>query len=115
MGVQELEWDQNNKRYVPKGTAIFTEVSRDLSAIGTRYDHWMELLEEFRSGVVAIDTIRPQYKSKADEVRRERLEATIELIEKQLERRANYDRKVWDMGRQINAIPKITEKRDEKT
>jgi hypothetical protein len=77
-----------------------------LLEVGTRYNHWSELLEEFRAGVVVLDTIKPQYVSKADVVKRGSLVDAIQLIEKQLDRHSNMDKKVWDMGRQINAIPK---------
>lgn len=110
MGFQNWVWDEENRRYVPEETLRDApNYDVDLMAVGTRYDHWMELLEEFRSGIVALDTVREQYRSKADDVRRQHLNSAIDLIEKQLERHSNYDRKIWDTGRIIDAIPKKPE------
>lgn len=80
-----------------------------LRQLGTRYQHWTELLDEFRAGIVVLGKIKETYRSKADEVKEEQLKNAVELIEKQLTRHSDYDKKVWTMGSQINAIPKKAE------
>jgi len=83
--------------------------NRDLTEVGTRYDHYQELKELWMGGVEVLTRMHENYKTASDEVMRKQLEGAISLIDKQLDILSGFDRKKFDLLREIEAIPRNPE------
>lgn len=80
---------------------------------GTRFEHWSELLDAFRSAVVIIDRDYPPTLStmRAQDMRKNRvkIENAIELVESQLNKFSNRDEEQFKLAQIIEGLPKNAE------
>lgn len=87
---------------------------RDLTEVGTRYEHLMELRDTFLDGIEVIKRLNPNWRSLVDIVKQNDLETAVELIEKQMELMAGFSIGCYELGRVIDDIqPKLTGGTDE--
>ena len=77
----------------------------DLLEPVTRYEVYQELLELWRDGIVAIETIKPQYRSKVHEIMLRNLGGALSLLDEHLNKCADFDMEKFKFMRTINAIP----------
>jgi hypothetical protein len=75
----------------------------DLRQVGTRYDHYMELKEVFMLGIEVIDGMSPQYVSDGDRRTKAKLEIAVECIDRRLKHLADFDNKIFSVGREVRA------------
>lgn len=75
----------------------------DLTQVGTRYDHYMELKEVFMLGIEVIDGMRPHLVSEADRRTKVKLEAAVELIDRRLKYLSDFDDKIFSVSREVKA------------
>jgi hypothetical protein len=62
-----------------------------LDAIGTRYDHYMELKELFSQGVTILQEMNASHKGAADEEKLNKLKAAVEVIERRIDLLSGFD------------------------
>lgn len=77
----------------------------DLNETGTRYQHYAELAELFRTGVDILDTMSQNLINDTDRKKRVKLVGAIELIEARMGLLADYDKKTFSLRRTIDLIP----------
>jgi hypothetical protein len=70
----------------------------DLNAVGTRYDHYMELKEVFMTGIEVIDGMLPAHRSEGDIATRAKLASAVDAIDRRLLYLSNYSEKIqyWE-------------------
>lgn len=68
----------------------------DLQAVGTRFDHYMELKEIFMLGVDVIDRMRPAYTNDNDRALKVKLQIAVEMINKRLDNLSEFSEKTSD-------------------
>ena len=90
---------------------------RDLMAIGTRYDHYMELKEIFMVGVETVKNMRTSHRTQMDDVIKHKLDAAVEMIDKQIcylsdfsvqdQSGSQLDRELYAIERERVSTPKL--------
>lgn len=86
-------------------TYFIPESKQDLNDAGTRFKHYTELLELWKTGEEILDTIcdRP-YVTEQDQINLERIRIAVALLEEQINILSNYSIKKWDMREEIDSI-----------
>jgi hypothetical protein len=89
--------DVNTKEFVPQ---------QQLTDVGTRYEHYSQLIDQWEVAANQIKKIQPQYRSDREELMMSTLEDCATLLRRQMEAMAKYDTKQWSLRDEINRIPK---------
>ena len=74
---------------------------KELTDMGMRYTHLVDMREVWQNGLEAVNRIRPGYVSKSDTLLKTSLEAAISLIDKQLDLMSKIGTKMYDLKREI--------------
>ena len=77
---------------------------KELTDMGMRYTHLVDMREIWQNGLETINRIKPQYLSKADEVLRTSLESAISLVDKQLDLMSKIDIKKYELKKVIDGL-----------
>jgi hypothetical protein len=95
----------------------------DLMETGTRYDHYMELVEAFNLGIETVNNMKESHRSTLDIEIRGRLKVTVEMIEKRINYLSGFstetrpgsdlDRTVYAIEAQRQAAKKLLKGADE--
>lgn len=89
--------------------------SEPLMEVGTRFEHWSELLDTFRTAVVILENLHPGLGSAADLRKKVKIENAIEMIESQLNRFSNREDMQFKLAQEIERLPKAEDIHDEES
>lgn len=65
---------------------------KNLLDTGTRWEHWVELLESFEHGLEAVNNSLARFSNPTDKQRKRSLEGAVFLIANQITKLADYDK-----------------------
>lgn len=104
MGIVKMVWDAQQRKYVPEGEQMEPK-EQSLTDIGTRYQHLVDLRDVWQEGIEAVSRRLPAHRTSGDEDLLKSLHVCISLINKQLGIMSGYDKKKFDLRREVNSIP----------
>lgn len=81
-----------------------TYKTRTLQDVGTRYTHLQELRDFWLEGLEVISNIPNQFVSKAQDIKKEQLNAGVYLLTNELERLADWDKEKFKLKRTIDDL-----------
>lgn len=96
----KFEWDAKERIYV----AISEPEKKDLMALGTRYEHYIELKELWAEGIEALAHLNKHLVTKGDTIKKDMLVAAVALVDKQLDLLSNHDLKKFRLKSEVDAI-----------
>lgn len=78
----------------------------DLMEQGTRYQHYMELIDIFNLGIEVLNNASTVQKSKTDDQTKTELEHAVKRIQSRMDVISKYSAKQYGLAAEINKLPK---------
>lgn len=78
----------------------------DLMEKGTRYQHYMELIDIFSLGIEVLNNASSVQKSDTDEKTKVELQHAVNRIQSRMDVLSKYSAKQYGLAAEINKIPK---------
>jgi len=83
-----------------------TKLSHKLTDIGTRYQHYSELLDLWETGVDIMTHLKADLLGDEDKIRIGELQIAVRMLTKQFDVMSDYNRKIYSLCSDIDSIKK---------
>lgn len=108
--MSDWERDLDARAAASAKSAPKTEIKDPLLQVGTRFDHYTELIDKYLLAIQRIKATYERFPNASDYRKWAEYEAFVRIMREELDKLANIDQKQWSLGQEVDVLSREARK-----